>query len=141
MAPLIVMSPLPPDVPVLTDALVLALPLPVVMVTSLELSAVNNAAGVRLPVEPTMKSLGSSSQVPDLPAAAVVLTCAPSAICSLEADVSMKPPSPPRLPPWALRLPETSVLLLGLARSAITSMRPPCPALPGAALALMLPVF
>ena len=54
------------------------------------------------------------------------------------ADVSMNPPSPPCSPPLALMLPSTCVLLVALVRSAMMSMRPPLPALPGAASALML---
>ena len=54
------------------------------------------------------------------------------------ADVSIKPPSPPCSPPLALMLPSTRVVLVRLVKSAMISIRPPLPVLPGAASALML---
>ena len=90
------------------------------------------------PVAAMVKSVGSSSQVPACPWGARVVTRAVSAILSWDAEVSMKPPSPPWSAPLALSAPSTCVLLPRLARSAITSMRPPVPALPGAASAVML---
>ena len=64
-----------------------------------------------------------------------------SAIFRRLAEVSTNPPSPPRVPPLALMLPLTVVRLLGLPRSAIRVMLPPCPALPAAASACMLPLW
>ena len=87
-----------------------------------------------------VKSVGSSSQVPNLPWGALVSTRVPSAITRLAADVSTNPPSPPRLPPRALKAPPMSVRPDALLRSVITSMRPPWPALLGAASAAMRPV-
>ena len=117
-----------------------SVPVPACKVTLLLSSKVDNEDPLILPVLETSKSFGSSSQLPAKPFGASVLILAESPTLKREADVSINPPSPPRLPPLALMLPATSVTLSGLLRSAITSIRPPCPALAGAASALMLPV-
>ena len=91
------------------------------------------------PLAAIVKPSGSSSQRPDLPCAARASTRVASRMVRWLAEVSMKPPSPPLSPPRALKLPLTSVRLAGLARSAIRVTVPPRPALPGAALALMVP--
>ncbi|VVE90820.1 hypothetical protein PBR20603_04811 [Pandoraea bronchicola] len=87
-----------------------------------------------------MKSFGSISHVPVFPRGARVSIIALSAIFTFEADVSTKPPSPPRLPPRALRVPSTVVRLALLPRSAINVTVPPLPALCVAASALIVPL-
>ncbi len=66
-------------------------------------------------------SLGSSSQVPDLPCADWAVTMVPSATLTRAAEVSMKPPSPP-LGAEASSLPPT--LALPLCMSPISRMVP-----------------
>ena len=88
-----------------------------------------------------VKSVGSINQVPARPLGAKVLTRVLSSTATCEAEVSMNPPSPPNSPPSARQLPSTVMRLSGLAKSAIAVMLPPRPALPGAALAVMLPVL
>ena len=57
------------------------------------------------------------------------------------AEVSILPPSPPRLPALALILPLMLVTLEGLLKSAIMEIVPPLPVLVGAAFALILPLW
>ena len=127
-------------------------PRPEAMVTLLVVSAVLRVAPLMSPegVVPVTvpvlsaaiaKSLGSISQLPLRPMAALVSMRALFAIRTLEAEVSTKPPSPPALPARALRLPLTSVTLASWDRSAIRVTVPPLPAEPGAASALMLPLW
>ena len=96
-----------------------------------------------LAAEPALmvKSVGSISQVPDLPLGASVVTLTFSWMMTWEAEVSMNPPSPPKSPPLADSVPLMSALLFGFFRSAITVMVPPCPLLLGAASASRAPVL
>ena len=49
-------------------------------------------------------SYGSNSQVPEFPKAEDALTTAPS-VFRKKPEVSIKPPSPPFLPPFAIKVP------------------------------------
>ena len=93
------------------------------------------------PLAATVKSVGSIVQVPDLPCGALVLTVVKSPIDTLLAEVSILPPSPPRLLALALMLPLMLVMLDRLLKSAMMAIVPPLPLLLDAALALILPLW
>ena len=137
---LTLMSPLTLEVPVPQVAPVHeTFVLPVAIVTLVLPSAVESAAPVMSPFEAAMvKSNGSSSHCPVFPLAAPVSILAVPAIPSLWPLVSMKPPSPDWVPPFALIAPETSVRLAGLSSAATRATEPPRPFAPASA--LMLPL-
>ena len=81
-----------------------------------------------LPAE-MVKSTGSSNQLPFFPAlpAADVSTRTLLPICKVAPEVSILPPLPPSAPPWALKLPCTSVRLSLLCTSLHSTTLPPSP--------------
>ncbi|MCY1167072.1 hypothetical protein D9M73_70290 [compost metagenome] len=105
------MSPLPPAVPMVA-----------VRISKLPpLKAAATAAAVMSPVAEIVKSLGSISHLPVLPAEANVVTRTLSATLTWAALVSMKPPSPP-LGALASSVPPT--LTVPVCISPISRMRP-----------------
>jgi len=64
-----------------------------------------------------------------------------SPIETLLAEVSIAPPSPPRLPALALMPPLILVVLNEFFKSAMIEIVPPLPLLVGAAFALILPLW
>ncbi len=100
IASLTMMSPLPGEVvPVsVSGGVPGVVTVPVALVLIVTLLVTSNADSVApemLPFGPMMKSCGSISQVPVVPVGASVETCDESAIETLAAEVSMKPPLPP----------------------------------------------
>ena len=82
--------------------------------TSMVTFDVANALEMALAVEALMViPSGSKSQLPALPNLAVTSTTVDLRISRIPDElVSTKPPLPPKAPPWALKVPATTVLML-----------------------------
>ena len=118
MLPLLVIAPVALSVKVVAAPLLGAITASAAKVKSPFTSIVTfetaKAAEIASAVEaPITMSSGSSNQVPMRPRAAVTSTMVVRRISSTNvALVSIKPPLPPALPPWALKVPATVVFRL-----------------------------
>ncbi len=93
----------------------------VLITTLLVTSCAESVAPEILPPAPMMKSAGSISQVPNAPSVAAVVTLTLSAIRTLAAEVSIKPPSPPL---GALASSTPSIFIVPLSMSPSNRMVP-----------------